>query len=253
MVIDWNYLNGVQTEKLPSWRVVVPSNAAVASYYYQAINAAAPHPAAARLWQEFLYSDEGQNLFAQGGVRPVRADHDDLGRHAEQGRVRQAAGDRRPDGDPDRGAEQGRQCLPGRELGQGDRLSGGAGPSREIAPRLREALPLVPFLALVGVFLVIPTVTVLVNAFVVDGSFAGSGSLTVRPHRPDRDGRSLVLSGVTAVIGAVLSAVLAWLVLGRPATSLLRRAVLALCSVLAQFGGVALAFAFLATIGSTAC
>ena len=75
VVIDWNYLNGVQTEKVPSWRVVVPSNAAVASYYYQAINAGAPHPAAARLWQEFLYSDEGQNLFAKGGVRPVRADH----------------------------------------------------------------------------------------------------------------------------------------------------------------------------------
>ena len=52
VVIDWNYLNGVQTEKVPSWRVVVPSNAAVASYYYQAINAAAPHPAAARQVQE---------------------------------------------------------------------------------------------------------------------------------------------------------------------------------------------------------
>ena len=74
VVIDWNYLNGVQTEKLPSWRVVVPPNAAVASYYYQAVNADAPHPAAARLWQEFLFSDEGQNLFAMGGVRPVRAD-----------------------------------------------------------------------------------------------------------------------------------------------------------------------------------
>ena len=48
---------------------------AVAGYYYQAINKDAPHPAAARLWQEFLYSDEGQNLFAQGGVRPVRADN----------------------------------------------------------------------------------------------------------------------------------------------------------------------------------
>ena len=74
VVIDWNYLNGVQSEKLPSWKVIVPPNAAVASYYYQAVNADAPHPAAARLWQEFLYSDEGQNLFAHGGVRPVRAD-----------------------------------------------------------------------------------------------------------------------------------------------------------------------------------
>ena len=33
-----------------------------------------PHPAAARLWQEFLYSDEGQNLFLKGLARPVRAD-----------------------------------------------------------------------------------------------------------------------------------------------------------------------------------
>src|SRR6478736_4630231 len=74
VVIDWNYLNGVQTEKLPSWRVMVPPNAAVAGYYYQAINKDAPHPAAARLWQEFLYSDEGQNLFLGGGARPVRAD-----------------------------------------------------------------------------------------------------------------------------------------------------------------------------------
>jgi putative spermidine/putrescine transport system substrate-binding protein len=74
VVIDWNYLNAAVTAKLPSWQVVVPPNAVVAGYYYQAINKDAPHPAAARLWQEFLYGDEGQNLFAAGGVRPVRAD-----------------------------------------------------------------------------------------------------------------------------------------------------------------------------------
>ncbi len=53
---------------------MVPENAAVAGYYFQAINADAPHPAAARLWQEFLYSDEGQNLWLKGGARPVRAE-----------------------------------------------------------------------------------------------------------------------------------------------------------------------------------
>ena len=74
VVIDWNYTNSSETKKLPSWTVVVPPDNAVAGYYYQAINKDAPHPAAARLWQEFLYSDEGQNLYAQGGVRPVRAD-----------------------------------------------------------------------------------------------------------------------------------------------------------------------------------
>ena len=51
-----------------------PPGPAVAGYYFQAINKDAPHPAAARLWQEFLYSDEGQNLFLGGGARPVRAD-----------------------------------------------------------------------------------------------------------------------------------------------------------------------------------
>jgi putative spermidine/putrescine transport system substrate-binding protein len=75
VVIDWNYLNATETKKLPSWQVVVPPEHAVAGYYYQAINKDAPHPAAARLWQEFLFSDEGQNLYAAGGVRPVRADN----------------------------------------------------------------------------------------------------------------------------------------------------------------------------------
>lgn len=74
VVIDWNYLNATESKKVPSWQVLVPENAPVAGYYYQAINSGAPHPAAARLWQEFLFSDEGQNLYAAGGVRPVRAD-----------------------------------------------------------------------------------------------------------------------------------------------------------------------------------
>jgi putative spermidine/putrescine transport system substrate-binding protein len=74
VVIDWDYLNAAESAKLPSWKVFVPEEAAIAGYYFQAINADAPHPAAARLWEEFLYSDEGQNLWLAGGARPVRAD-----------------------------------------------------------------------------------------------------------------------------------------------------------------------------------
>ncbi|KQW45995.1 ABC transporter substrate-binding protein [Nocardioides sp. Root1257] len=75
VVIDWDYLNAAETAKLPSWKVVVPADAdPVAGYYFQAINKDAPHPAAARLWQEFLYSDDGQNLWLAGGARPVLAD-----------------------------------------------------------------------------------------------------------------------------------------------------------------------------------
>ena len=74
VVVDWDYLNSAETKKLPTWKVFVPSNALVGGYYFQAINKDGPHPAAARLWQEFLYSDEGQNLFLKGLARPVRAD-----------------------------------------------------------------------------------------------------------------------------------------------------------------------------------
>jgi putative spermidine/putrescine transport system substrate-binding protein len=77
VVIDWDYLNVAQGAKLKGkmdWKTVVPANAVLGSYYVQAVNADAPHPAAARLWQEFLYSDEGQNLWLKGGARPARAD-----------------------------------------------------------------------------------------------------------------------------------------------------------------------------------
>ncbi|HET6563682.1 MAG TPA: ABC transporter substrate-binding protein [Marmoricola sp.] len=74
VVIDWDYLNAAEGAKLDTWELLVPSDAVVAGYYHQAINADAPHPAAARLWQEFLYSDEGQNLWLEGGARPVRAE-----------------------------------------------------------------------------------------------------------------------------------------------------------------------------------
>jgi putative spermidine/putrescine transport system substrate-binding protein len=77
VVIDWDYLNVAQGAKLKGkldWKTVVPANAVLGSYYVQAVSKDAPHPAAARLWQEFLYSDEGQNLWLKGGARPVRAD-----------------------------------------------------------------------------------------------------------------------------------------------------------------------------------
>lgn len=74
VVFDWDYLNVAVTAKLSTWKVVVPANAVVGSYYNQAISVDAPHPAAARLWEEFLYSDTGQNLWLKGGARPVRAD-----------------------------------------------------------------------------------------------------------------------------------------------------------------------------------
>ncbi|WP_370882596.1 ABC transporter substrate-binding protein [Kineosporia succinea] len=72
VVFDWDYLNAAQTSENKNWKVVVPEGVVLGSYYNQAISKDAPHPAAARLWQEFLFSDEGQNLWLKGGARPVR-------------------------------------------------------------------------------------------------------------------------------------------------------------------------------------
>ena len=77
VVFDWDYLNvgyGAQLEGQRNWKVVVFDGTGYAGYYNQAINKDAPNPAAARLWQEFLYSDEAQNLWLAGGARPARAE-----------------------------------------------------------------------------------------------------------------------------------------------------------------------------------
>ncbi|GLJ60577.1 ABC transporter substrate-binding protein [Microbacterium barkeri] len=74
VVFDWDYLNAAHSAENPDWKTVVLDGVGYAGYYNQAINADAPHPAAARLWQEFLYSDEVQNLWLKGGARPVRAE-----------------------------------------------------------------------------------------------------------------------------------------------------------------------------------
>ena len=72
IVFDWDYLNASHTAENPDWEVVVFDGIGYASYYNQAINKDAPNPAAARLWQEFLYSDDVQNLWLKGGARPAR-------------------------------------------------------------------------------------------------------------------------------------------------------------------------------------
>jgi putative spermidine/putrescine transport system substrate-binding protein len=74
VVFDWDYLSAGAVKNVPTWKVFVPSNAIIGGYYAQAINKDAPHAAAARLWEEYLYSDEGQNLWLKGGARPVRMD-----------------------------------------------------------------------------------------------------------------------------------------------------------------------------------
>jgi putative spermidine/putrescine transport system substrate-binding protein len=75
VTIDWDYLQIAYGDEFAgqiTWQVSVPSDAVFGGHYAQAINATAPHPFAARLWQEFLYSDEGQLLWLEGYSHPAR-------------------------------------------------------------------------------------------------------------------------------------------------------------------------------------
>jgi len=79
IVIDWDYNALGAKQSLPAgssvkWKWIVPKNNVVSSYYQQAVVKDCPHPAAARLWQEFLYSTAmkgGQNEWLRGGAHPV--------------------------------------------------------------------------------------------------------------------------------------------------------------------------------------
>lgn len=75
IVISWDYnaLAGRDTLKgNPEVEVVVPKSGVVAGVYVQAISAYAPHPNAAKLWMEYLYSDEGQLGWLAGYCHPIR-------------------------------------------------------------------------------------------------------------------------------------------------------------------------------------
>jgi len=75
ITIRWDYnalSNRDKSAGNPDIAVIVPETGVVAGVYVQAISAYAPHPNAAKLWMEFLYSDEGQILWLKGYGHPVR-------------------------------------------------------------------------------------------------------------------------------------------------------------------------------------
>jgi putative spermidine/putrescine transport system permease protein len=118
--------------------------------------------------------------------------------------------------------------------------------------RLAPYLGVLPFLVYVAVFLLWPTYIVLTGAFqdaagrpTLDNVTAVTGGRSYL----DAFVRSIELSVVTAVLGAVFGALLAWAVTESRPDGVLRRVVVAASGVFAQFGGVMLAFAFLATFG----
>jgi len=108
-----------------------------------------------------------------------------------------------------------------------------------------------PFFAYTTIFLLAPTLIVVIGAC-LDGNnrpTLGNLSALAQPQIASAFIHSVILSAVTALLGAVFGALLAYAVSTAREGGPLRRMVTSLCGVLAQFGGVTLAFAFIATVG----
>ncbi|KAM9861949.1 hypothetical protein ACI1US_02222 [Leucobacter sp. BZR 635] len=73
-VLDWSFNNIAAAADKPSWETTVIPGAVYVSFYNEAINKDAPNPAAARLWQEWIFSDEVQALYLEANAVPVRID-----------------------------------------------------------------------------------------------------------------------------------------------------------------------------------
>lgn len=73
--ITWDYNGLAAIDSFagnPKAEIVIPATGRFAGVYVQAISAYAPHPNAAKLWMEFLYSDEGQTIWMKGYCHPIR-------------------------------------------------------------------------------------------------------------------------------------------------------------------------------------
>ncbi|MDQ0306791.1 putative spermidine/putrescine transport system substrate-binding protein [Kitasatospora herbaricolor] len=78
IAIEWDFLNLQHADELKKsgvqWKVSIPFDGSFSQSYAQAVNKDAPHPAAARLWEEYLAGPEGQNLRLVDFARPVLMD-----------------------------------------------------------------------------------------------------------------------------------------------------------------------------------
>lgn len=110
---------------------------------------------------------------------------------------------------------------------------------------------LIPFAVFVGLFLVWPSIAVVQHAFTPGGHF-GFDSMARAVSGPYRSSfrNSLVLSGITAVIGGILGTGLALAARGLERPRWVRPLLDSWSSVASQLGGVPLAFAFVAALGT---
>ncbi len=280
IVLRWTYNALADKDSLkgnPPITVVVPKNGRLGGMYVQAISAFAPHPNAAKLWMEYLYSDEGQIGWMNGYCSPIRYDAmvkanaipaDVAAKLPESSGA--ASPDARPDHQGQRRDHQGladRRRRPRQVVGEAFRFSPAtvtdlvtaidARDPRPSRPGRRRApwtvLGVVPFFLFAIMFLVVPT------SYLVVGSFRDeAGAWTVQNYLDLSQPRianaylsSIEISLVTSLVAGVFGFLLAYAVIAGGLPRPIRTGIMTFSGVASNFAGVPLALAFIFTIGRT--
>ena len=113
-------------------------------------------------------------------------------------------------------------------------------------------LGIIPFAVYIGCFLLLPSAIIVAGSFVnSEGGIDLSNFTSINePFIIQSFANSLLVSAISAIVGAFSGALLAYAIVTGNPNGLLRRGVTSAAGVLAQFGGVTLAFAFIATLGT---
>ncbi len=268
--IDWDYNNFAYVKEFPAanWKVTIPSDGQYGGHYAQAINATAPHPWAARLWQEFIYSDQGQILYLKGYAHPARFADLTARKVIPEGtdgnvpvRLVQRDGEVR-EPRPAGGREGGHQhAVAGQGRLELEPLAAHAVPHDGLRPGPRPGrrrrsfawLGVVPFFAYATVFLILPAATVMIGAFKGDqGGYTVDNVTSIVQTQNLRKAfeESIRISLTTALLGGLLGLLIAYAASRKGTPGWIRSAFGTFSGVAANFGGIPLAFAFIATLGT---
>src|SRR5579859_3883052 len=114
-------------------------------------------------------------------------------------------------------------------------------------------LPMLPFFLYVTLFLFLPTLSLVRGAFQSSsGAFTMDNIQTVlRPENRDAYVQSIKISVTTALTGGIVGLFVAYAAVKEGSPPWIRSALITFSGVAANFAGVPLAFAFVATLGTT--
>jgi putative spermidine/putrescine transport system permease protein len=133
----------------------------------------------------------------------------------------------------------------------GPAAAGRIAPGRRVLSGLGQYLGVLPFIAFSILFLILPTLSLMAQAFIgQDGQFTfGNIAGLARPQVISAYVISIRVSAASALLGALLGLLIALAIIRGGLPKWLRATVTTFSGVASNFAGIPLAFAFVATLG----